>query len=90
METCHCEQYKKSVENCKIFNVGTLHYLKKRLKPPEGWILTWQGRNSKAVFTESVVDTPKDCESLLMWMPDCPGLISQKLVNENKEIYSPF
>lgn len=90
MEICRCEDYRKAVEHCKIFNIGTLHPLIGRVETPEGLTLKWTRRRGKPIFVE--LPRKKTEEEILepKWIPVCPGLISQRLVNENKGIYCPF
>lgn len=90
MELCSCEEYRKAVDDCKIFNIGTLSHLTERLKPPEGHTLRWARRYTKPIFVESKLENAVKEQNFAMWMPYYPGLISQKYVNENKGIYAPF
>lgn len=91
MEHCRIDDYKKAVEDCKLFNVGTLHYLMERRKLPEGLTLKWNQQMTKPIFIESSAVKEMEPEGIeTVWIPVYPGLIAQKLVNENKGIYAPF
>ncbi|XP_044262583.1 uncharacterized protein LOC123010029 [Tribolium madens] len=93
MEICRCEEYRQVVANFKFFTMGTLHHLEPREKIPENGTIKWV--KNKASYddprcTKPVLirrNAPKgskittDLET--KWIPVLPGLISQKIVNEN-------
>lgn len=90
MESCRCSEYRKAVENCKIFNIATLHYLTERLKAPEGFSLKWTTKMTKPIFVKSVEKEKAQKEDYNRWLPVCSDLISLRLVNEQKKLHSPF
>lgn len=96
MEICRCAEYKKIVNDFKFFLCGTLHHLEPRLAPPENYTITWihtkvtpsDPRSSRPILTEmtpsQISQTFDDFET--KWIPVLPGLISQKIVNQDKSL----
>ncbi|XP_023011579.2 uncharacterized protein [Leptinotarsa decemlineata] len=103
MQVCRCEEYKKHVQNLKFNTVGTMHHLHKRLEVPDDYYLKLI-RNSvhhedlRFDKPAQVLSGEQDVSENLKeekafeskWVPVMPGLISQRLVNESKNLKSPF
>ncbi|RZB39483.1 hypothetical protein BDFB_012375 [Asbolus verrucosus] len=98
MEICRCAEYESIVENFKFFLVGTMHCLQEREKVPEGGCVKWI-RNKTSYddprFTKPILimrgksgAAEDDVKSRVTskWIPVLPGLISQKLVNQDRKL----
>lgn len=91
MEYCNCDLYKKVIEDCKVAVIGTLPPLSDKVKLPEDITLKWTKRLTKPIFIDNTEKKNAEKQDFdLKWIPQCSGLLSQKLANENKGIYAPF
>ncbi|CAH1381238.1 hypothetical protein MTP99_005223 [Tenebrio molitor] len=95
MEICRCEEYRRVVENFKFFICGTMHHLEPREPVRKNHTVLWvknRMTHDNPRFTKPVIVQTKicKCEGLrprpeieTKWIPVLPGLISQKIVNED-------
>ncbi|KAJ3641388.1 hypothetical protein Zmor_027898 [Zophobas morio] len=97
MEICRCEQFKEVVEKFNFFLCGTLHHLEPRKQMPEGYCIKWVRTKisplsprflkpmvvKKSGAIHDITEKPQP-EIETKWIPVLPGLISQKIVNENR------